>query len=389
MTADENAPDVRTSTLDLARQLIACRSITPDDGRSLEVVASRLEPLGFICERIDRGGVKNLWARHGEGRPLVCFAGHVDVVPPGPEAEWTTAPFAGVERDGWLYGRGAADMKGPLAAFVTAVERLVAAGAVGRGSLAVLLTSDEEGDAVHGTAAVVHQLRARGVVLDYCILGEPTSSATFGDTLKNGRRGSLNGTLQVRGVQGHVAYPERGRNPIHLAAPALAELAATSWDAGNDDFGPTTFQISNIHAGTGAPNVVPGTLAVDFNLRFSPVSPAEDLEARVEAALGRHGLDYDLRWTVNAEPFITPVGTLVNVVREAVGAVAGMTPELSTSGGTSDGRFLASIATELVEFGPLNDTIHKIDERVAIADLARLSVIYERIGRQLLGGTNA
>jgi succinyl-diaminopimelate desuccinylase len=385
MNAETPDADVRTATLDLARKLVGCRSVTPSDGGSLDLLAGRLEPLGFVCERIDRGGVKNLWARRGNSQPLVCFAGHVDVVPSGPEEQWSTPPFDGVARDGWLIGRGAADMKGPLAAFITAVERLARSGAADHGSLAVLLTSDEEGDAVDGTAAVVRELRDRRVVLDYCILGEPTSTRQFGDTLKNGRRGSLNGSLRVHGVQCHVAYPERGRNPIHLAAPALTELAATTWDSGNEYFGPTTFQVSNIHAGTGAPNVVPGALDVEFNLRFSPASPADDLKTRIEAILGRHGLDYDLTWNVTAEPFMTKVGLLVSAVREVVREVAGVSPELSTSGGTSDGRFLAAIATEIVEFGPLNDTIHKIDERVATDDLARLSVIYERIAARLLG----
>ena len=386
MTSDTPDPNVRAATLALARELIACRSVTPDDGGSLDLIARRLAPLGFACERIDRGGVRNLWARRGTAAPLVCFAGHVDVVPAGPLEQWSVPPFEGVERDGWLIGRGAADMKGPLAAFVTAVERMAQSPAGDRGSLAILLTSDEEGDAVDGTAAVVRELRRRGVVLDSCVLGEPTSSRQFGDTLKNGRRGSLNGSLRVHGVQCHVAYPERGRNPIHLAAPALAELAATDWDTGDEYFGPTTFQVSNIHAGTGAPNVVPGALDVDFNLRFSPASPADDLKTRIEALLGRHRLDYDITWAVTAEPFMTKVGPLVSAVREVVREVAGVSPELSTSGGTSDGRFLAAIATEIVEFGPLNDTIHKIDERVATDDLARLSMIYERIAARLLGG---
>jgi succinyl-diaminopimelate desuccinylase len=382
MAGDANDPAVRSSTVDLARQLIACRSVTPADGGSLDLIARRLESVGFVCERIDRGGVQNLWARLGERRPIVCFAGHVDVVPPGPEDQWSVPPFAGIERDGWLIGRGAADMKGPLAAFVTAVERAARSRSTAA-TLAVLLTSDEEGDAIDGSAAVVQELRRRDIVLDYCILGEPTSTRTFGDTLKNGRRGSLSGSLRVHGVQCHVAYPERGRNPIHQAAPALAELTTAVWDAGDEHFGPTTFQISNIHAGTGAHNVVPGTLDVEFNLRFSPASPATQLQDRIESLLHRHGLDYDIGWTVSAEPFITRAGGLVKAVQEAVNEVAGLTPHLSTSGGTSDGRFLASISTEIVEFGPLNDTIHKIDERVATDDLARLSAIYERIIERL------
>jgi succinyl-diaminopimelate desuccinylase len=382
---DRPDASAQAATLALATQLIACRSITPDDGGSLSLIAGRLAPLGFACERIDRGGVCNLWARVGTGAPLVCFAGHVDVVPPGPLEQWSAPPFEATGRDGWLIGRGAADMKASVAAMVTAAERIARHVSEDGGSLALLLTSDEEGDAVHGTAAVVDALQMRGTRLNYCILGEPTSSSAFGDTLKNGRRGSLSGVLRVHGVQCHVAYPERGRNPIHLAAPALAELSATVWDEGDECFGPTTFQISNIHGGTGAPNVVPGTLDVQFNLRFSPQSPAADLQSRVETILRRHGLAYDIEWTVSAEPFLTPAGTLVEAVREAVHRTTGVTPRLSTSGGTSDGRFLAAIADEIVEFGPLNETIHKIDERIAIADLGPLSGIYEDIARTLLG----
>ncbi|HUR35766.1 MAG TPA: succinyl-diaminopimelate desuccinylase [Vicinamibacterales bacterium] len=384
--ATPSSPAVaQADTLALARELVARPSITPDDAGCLGIVESRLGALGFVCERIARGGVTNLWARHGDVAPLVCFAGHVDVVPAGPEAEWTVPPFSAVVRDGFLFGRGAADMKGSVAAMVTAVERIVRADAAHPGSVALVLTSDEEGDALHGTAAVVDVLRLRGVTLDHCVVGEPTSAQRFGDTMKNGRRGSLSAVLRVRGIQGHVAYPERGRNPVHQAAPALAELAATVWDQGSDDFGPTTFQMSNIHAGTGAPNVVPGSLEVQFNLRFSPASPADRLKARVAALLERHGLDYELQWTLNAEPFVTPVGTLVEAVRRTVEVTTGERPALSTSGGTSDGRFLAAIAREVVEFGPMNDTIHQIDERVAVADLGVLSTIYEGTARTLLG----
>ena len=377
--------DPQSPTLALARQLIACRSVTPDDAGSLALVEARLAAAGFRCERIDRGGVSNLWARHGEGTPLVCLAGHVDVVPTGPVEQWSVPPFDAVVRDGFLVGRGAADMKASVAAMVTAAERLVRAAPGHPGSIALLLTADEEGDALHGTVAVVDALRARGTRLDYCLVGEPTSSAQFGDTVKNGRRGSLSGRLLVKGIQCHVAYPERGRNPVHDAAPALAELAATQWDAGNEYFGPTTFQISNIHAGTGAPNVVPGTLDVQFNLRFSPQSPAAWLQSRVQAVLERHGVDYELTWTVSAEPFMTPEGDLVEAVRDAVSRETGVTPALSTSGGTSDGRFLATIAGQVVEFGPMNDTIHKIDECVAVADLDPLARIYERVVRRLVG----
>ena len=377
--------DTQSRTLALAKQLIACRSITPDDAGCLALVEARLSVAGFTCERIDRGGVSNLWARHGPGAPLVCLAGHVDVVPTGPVEQWSVPPFDAVERDGFLIGRGAADMKASVAAMVTAAERLAMAGTAHAGSIALLLTADEEGDALHGTVAVVDALRRRGTRLDYCLVGEPTSASRFGDTIKNGRRGSLSGLLRVKGIQCHVAYPERGRNPIHDAAPALAELATTQWDAGNEYFGPTTFQISNIHAGTGAPNVVPGTLEVQFNLRFSPQSPAPRLQERVQAVLDRHGVEYELAWTISAEPFMTPEGDLVEAVREAVMEETGVTPALSTSGGTSDGRFLAAIAEQVVEFGPMNDTIHKIDERIAVADLGLLSAIYEGVVRRLLG----
>lgn len=378
--------DTTSDTLALAKALIACRSLTPSDAGSLALVEARLRPLGFACERIDRGGVTNLWAHHGTGGPIVCFAGHVDVVPTGPVEQWSAPPFDGVTRDGFLIGRGAADMKASVAAIVTALERFVSSRPAHRGSLALLLTSDEEGDAMHGTVAVVDQLRARGITLDHCIVGEPTSAERFGDTLKNGRRGSLSGVLRVKGVQCHVAYPERGRNPVHQAAPALAELSATLWDNGDQYFGPTTFQISNIHAGTGAPNVVPGELEVQFNLRFSPASPPGQLQARIRGILDRHGLEYDLQWIVSAEPFLTPEGELVAAVRDAVREVTQLTPALSTSGGTSDGRFLAAVARQVVEFGPMNDTIHKIDERVAVADLGPLSEVYERVARTLLGG---
>jgi succinyl-diaminopimelate desuccinylase len=374
--------DIQRETLQLARALIACRSITPVDGGALDLVASRLSAAGFICERLDRGKVGNLWARHGSSGPLVCLAGHVDVVPPGPVEEWSSDPFTPTERDGLLYGRGAADMKGPLAAMITAAER-VAQAMGGRGSIAILLTSDEEGDAVDGTAAVVSQLRERRETIDACIVGEPTSTERFGDTIKNGRRGSLNGRLRVRGQQCHIAYPERGRNPIHDAAPAIAALIAEPWDRGNEYFQPTSFQLSNIHAGTGASNVIPGTLEAWFNFRFSPESSAESLKTRVREILERHSLQYDLEWTLIGEPFLTRLGPFVAALTEAVESITGVRPELSTSGGTSDGRFLATLAREVVEFGPLNDSIHKIDERVRIDDLGPLSSIYERTVRSV------
>jgi succinyl-diaminopimelate desuccinylase len=379
--------DIQSDTLALARQLIACRSITPGDDGCLDVIAARLSAAGFVCERIDRGVVGNLWARHGSSGPLMCLAGHVDVVPPGPVEQWTSDPFTPSERAGLLYGRGAADMKGSVAAMVTAAERLARAPG-GRGSVAVLLTSDEEGDAVDGTAFAVSTLRARGDSIDACIVGEPTSTERFGDTIKNGRRGSLNGRLRVIGQQCHIAYPERGRNPIHDAASALAALVRAQWDRGNEYFQPTSFQISNVHAGTGASNIIPGSLDVWFNFRFSPESSASSLESRVREILdsrlpraseaSRAGVTYELEWTLIGEPFMTPRGPLVDAVTASVQSIAGIRPELSTTGGTSDGRFLATLAREVVEFGPLNESIHKIDEHVSIADLEPLSQIYER-----------
>jgi succinyl-diaminopimelate desuccinylase len=376
--------DVQADTLALAKALIARRSLTPADDGCLDVIAARLTAAGFACERLDRGGVSNLWARRGTSAPLVCLAGHVDVVPTGPVERWTSDPFTPVVRDGLLFGRGAADMKASVAALVTAVERFVATNPDHPGTIALLFTSDEEGDGIHGTAAVVETLRARQETIDACIIGEPTSAIRLGDTIKHGRRGSLQGTLTIRGVQCHIAYPEQGRNPIHEAAPALAELAATTWDLGDDAFSPTSFQVSNIHGGTGATNIIPGALQVVFNFRFSPESTAVGLEARVRSILDRHGLDYELTCTLAAQPFITPPGQLVDVMRDAVRAVTGVTPALSTTGGTSDGRFLADVSREVVEFGPLNASIHAVDEHVAVADLAPLSLVYERAITALL-----
>jgi succinyl-diaminopimelate desuccinylase len=377
---------VSDETLDLVKRLVACRSITPDDGGCLDLIASRLTALGFSCERVDRGVVRNLWARHGTGKPLVCLAGHVDVVPPGPVERWTSDPFVPTERDGYLYGRGVADMKTGVAALVTAAERIVAAHPRHAGSLALLLTSDEEGDAVDGTAAVIDLLRSRGETIDACILGEPTSTGQLGDALKRGRRGSLHGILTVKGMQGHVAYPELARNPIHIAMPALAELGATKWDAGDESFAPTSFQISNLHAGTGANNVIPGTLSAMFNFRFSPASPVDTLKARTQQILDRHHVEGEIEWTVGSLPFLSPRGRLVEALSAAVAAVTGITPQPSTGGGTSDGRFLAAISSELVEFGVSNATIHGIDERVCVADLAPLSRIYEQTIASLLVG---
>jgi succinyl-diaminopimelate desuccinylase len=377
--------DILTETLELAKRLIACRSVTPADGGALDLIVERLYNAGFACERLDRGQVRNLWARRGTAPPLVCLAGHVDVVPPGPLHQWTSDPFEAVERDGYLFGRGAADMKVAVAALVTAAERFAAAHPTPAGSLALLFTSDEEGDAVDGTRAVVDALRARDESIDFCILGEPTSTVLLGDGIKNGRRGSLHGVLTVRGAQCHIAYPEQGRNPIHEAAPAIAELVAAEWDKGTENFSPTSFQISNVRAGTGATNVIPGALEVVFNFRFSPDSPADRLQAGVHRILDRHGLLYDLTWTSASEPFMYPRARLAAELSAAIRTTTGTTPTLSTSGGTSDGRFLSAICHDLVEFGPVNESIHAIDERVRIADIAPLSQIYERVLGGVLG----
>ncbi len=373
-----------TPTLDLAAQLIARSSVTPEDGGCLEIVAARLAPLGFKLERIDRGGVSNLWARRGTAAPALCFAGHTDVVPPGPLDRWHSDPFAPEVRDGFLYGRGASDMKTSVAAFVTAVERFVSTRPDHAGSIALLLTSDEEGKAVDGTARVVAALQARGESIDFCVVGEPTAVAQLGDTIKNGRRGSLSGKLTVKGVQGHIAYPHLVQNPVHRVAPAIAELATTVWDAGNEYFPPTSWQISNFHAGTGADNVVPGTAEILFNFRFSTASTPDGLKARVREILDRHGVEYDVEWSLSAKPYLTGQGRLVEAAAAAIKAEAGIETELSTSGGTSDGRFIADLCPEVIELGPLNATIHKIDECIAVADVEPLSRIYERMLAQLL-----
>jgi len=373
------------ATLELAQALIARPSVSTDDAGCLDLIGARLAAIGFTLERIDVGAVSNLWARRGNTQPLVCFAGHTDVVPPGPLEQWRSPPFAPQIRDGVLYGRGAADMKSSLAAFVVACERFVAQRPEHAGSLALLLTSDEEGDAVDGTVRVVEALRARGTTIDCCIVGEPTSAEVFGDTVKNGRRGSLSAHLVVKGIQGHVAYPERVRNPVHQASPALAELAATRWDDGNEYFPPTSFQISNVRAGTGAGNVVPGSMDVWFNFRFSTASTVAGLRSRVRAVLDRHRLDYDIDWTLGGKPFLTPRGRLVDVVLAAIRDATGRSAALSTSGGTSDGRYIADICPEVVEFGPLNASIHKIDECVAVADLEPLTAVYLGALQRLLG----
>jgi len=377
-------PHPDSSTRALACDLIRRVSVTPEDAGCLEIIAARLEPLGFTLERIDRNQTCNLWAHRGSGGPLVCFAGHTDVVPTGPLERWTSNPFEPVERDGHLYGRGAADMKSSLAAFVTAIEVFVAEHPDHGGRIALLLTSDEEGDAEDGTIAVVDALEARGERLDYCIVGEPTSVERLGDMVKNGRRGSLSGTLTVKGQQGHIAYPHLAKNPIHLAAPALAELATTTWDEGNEYFPATSWQMSNIHAGTGANNVIPGSLEVMFNFRFSSDCTEEGLKARVHEVLDRHKLDYSIDWRLSGQPYLTPRGTLVDAIGDAIADTCGMRPEISTTGGTSDGRFIARICAQVVEFGPVNGTIHKIDERIAIDAFDPLSDIYRRTLENLL-----
>ncbi|MDE2598478.1 MAG: succinyl-diaminopimelate desuccinylase [Rhodocyclaceae bacterium] len=365
-----------SDVLDLTQALIARDSVTPNDAGCLDLIVERLRPLDFHLEFIRAGGVTNLWARRGNTAPVVCFAGHTDVVPTGPLDKWNSAPFKPEIRDGYLYGRGAADMKTSLAAFVVGIERFVAANPDHKGSIALLLTSDEEGDAIDGTVRVVETLKARGELLDCCIVGEPTSTAKLGDVIKNGRRGSLSGKLSVKGKQGHVAYPHLGRNPVHLAAAALAELTAATWDAGNEYFPPTTFQISNIHAGTGATNVIPGTMEVLFNFRFSTATTVDELKATVHAILDKHKLEYELIWNQGGKPFLTPRGTLVDALSGAIKAATGIDTELSTTGGTSDGRFIADICPQVVELGPVNATIHQINECVAVADMEPLAEIY-------------
>ena len=371
-------------TLELASALIARPSVTPDDQGCQQLLAARLEPLGFVIEHLRFGDVDNLWARRGSRKPSFVFAGHTDVVPPGPLDKWTSAPFDPVIRDGYLYGRGAADMKGSIAAMVTACERFIAEHADHQGSIAFLITSDEEGPSVNGTIKVIEVLQTRGEQIDWCLVGEPSSKDQVGDTIKNGRRGSLNGVLEILGKQGHVAYPQLADNPIHRAAPALAELCTVEWDAGNDFFPPTSFQISNIRAGSGTENVIPGSLEVMFNLRFSTESTADSMRARVEEILTRHGLDYVITWKVSGQPFLTPVGELVDAARAAIKSSVGIETRVSTSGGTSDGRFIAPTGAQVVELGPLNDTIHKINECVNAEELDKLSVIYEEILKQLL-----
>jgi succinyl-diaminopimelate desuccinylase len=372
------------SALKLAQELIARRSVTPEDGGCQELIAARLERAGFRVEPMKFGEVANLWARRGSGSPVVCFAGHTDVVPTGPLAEWHSDPFVPTIRDGKLFGRGAADMKSSIAAFVVAVEQFVKERPTHSGSVALLITSDEEGPSVDGTVKVVEELKRRNVRIDYCIVGEPTSVDWLGDMLKNGRRGSLSGKLTVRGIQGHVAYPHLAKNPVHLLAPALAELAKTQWDKGNESFPPTTWQISNIHAGTGAGNVIPGAVTVDFNFRFSTESTDASLRQRVESTLRKHGLEYGIEWTLGAKPFLSKDGRLASTVREASKKHTGRSAELSTTGGTSDARFIIEICPEIIELGPVNASIHKLNEHIELSQLEVLPRIYLDTLRALL-----
>ncbi len=368
----------------LTCDLIARPSVTPEDAGCQALLATRLQQAGFSCEHLRLGEVDNLWATHGQGAPVLVLLGHTDVVPSGPVEAWTSAPFDPQIRDGVLYGRGAADMKGSVAAFVVAAEQFVAAHPDHPGTLAVLLTSDEEGDAIDGVRRVADLFRERGQAIDWCITGEPSSTAVLGDLLRVGRRGSLSATLTVHGVQGHVAYPHKARNPIHLAAGALAELTAREWDDGYESFPPTSLQVSNIHAGTGANNVIPGELQVLFNLRYNPHWNAPALEQEIAALLDRHGLEYQLKWHRSGEPFYTPEGTLRRVAREVLGEFAGTAPEESTGGGTSDARFIAPLGAQCIEVGPVNASIHQVDENVSVADLQKLPELYRRLVERLL-----
>ena len=374
-----------SETVALTKDLIARNSVTPVDAGCQEVMCRRLAALGFRIEPLRFGSVDNFWARRGDSGPVLCFAGHTDVVPTGPLEEWRTDPFVPTVRDGMLYGRGAADMKSGLAAMVTATEEFVARHPAHRGSIAYLITSDEEGPSVDGTKRVVEVLNARREHIDYCLVGEPSSEHRIGDTVKIGRRGSLSGRLTVHGVQGHVAYPQLAENPVHTLAPALSELTSRIWDQGNEFFQPTTFQISNLNAGTGAPNVIPGELRARFNLRYSPVQTVDQLKATVEGILHRHGVRFTLEWYVSGEPFYTPPGPLSSAAIEAVREVTGITPKLSTGGGTSDGRFIAPMGAQVVELGVVNATIHKINESVRLEDIDVLHKLYFGVLRNLLG----
>ncbi|OWY36300.1 succinyl-diaminopimelate desuccinylase [Herbaspirillum aquaticum] len=373
-----------SKTLALTQELMSLSSVTPEDKGCQARLAELLTPLGFVCETIQSGDVTNLWARKGTAQPLVVFAGHTDVVPTGPLEKWQSHPFQPTLRDGRLYGRGASDMKTSIAAMVVACEEFTAAHPDHKGSIGFLITSDEEGPAIDGTVVVCNALKARGEQLDYCIVGEPTSAKTLGDMIKNGRRGTMSGKLTVKGIQGHIAYPQLARNPIHQAAPALAELVAEQWDAGNEYYLPTSWQISNIHGGTGASNVIPGEVVIDFNFRFSTASTVEGLQQRVHAILDKHGLEYDLKWTVGGLPFLTPRGDLSDALSKAIKDETGLDTELSTTGGTSDGRFIAQICPQVIEFGPPNDSIHKIDEHIEVRYIDPLKNIYRKTLENLL-----
>lgn len=375
-----------SAVLQLSKDLIACKSVTPDDGGCHAELARHLNKANFACETLTFGDVSNLWARRGTTAPLFVFAGHIDVVPTGPLDQWTSDPFTPTERDGKLYGRGASDMKSSVAAFVTAVEEFVANHPDHNGSIGLLITSDEEGPALDGTVKVCAELAARNERPDYCIVGEPTSVSQLGDTVKNGRRGSLSGKLVVKGKQGHVAYPHLARNPIHLLAPALTQLAQTQWDQGNEHFPPTTFQVSNIHAGTGVSNVIPGAATLDFNFRFSTASTPESLKERVINVLNQHQLDFDLEWTLGGEPFLTAGGELGRALHRAIQEETGISTQSSTTGGTSDGRFIAKICPQVIEFGPINATIHQINEHIDINTLEPLKNIYRKTLENLLLG---
>ena len=370
-------------TLELTFDLIRRESVTPEDADCQQLMMKRLTDIGFTCTELNFGEVKNFWAVRGESGPLFCFAGHTDVVPTGPTAAWSNPPFEPAIIDGFVHGRGAADMKGSLAAMITACESFVAANPDHSGRIAFLITSDEEGPAVNGTVKVVEWLQQQGEHIDFCLVGEPSSTEQVGDIIKNGRRGSLGCRMLVHGVQGHVAYPHLARNPVHQAAPALAELAATEWDQGNDHFPATSFQISNINAGTGATNVIPGTLEVVFNFRFSTETTDQALRERTEAIFAKHGLDVELDWNLSGQPFLTAEGELVNATLNAIKTVTGREGTLSTAGGTSDGRFIAPTGSQVVELGPVNATIHKVDECAKAADIEQLSDIYAEILRQL------
>lgn len=373
-----------SSTVQLARDLINIDSVTPDDKGCQELMIQRLEKIGFHIERLRFGEVDNLWAKHGNAKPLFVFAGHTDVVPSGPPENWNTPPFETTITDGILYGRGAADMKGSLAAMVTACERFIDKHPQHKGAIGFLITSDEEGPAIDGTVKVIDYLHKNNEPIDMCLVGEPSCTSKLGDTIKNGRRGSLGATLVVHGIQGHVAYPHLAKNPIHLLAPAIAELTSIEWDQGNEFFPPTSFQISNINAGTGATNVIPGDIEMVFNFRFSTELTPEKISAQVETLLNQYDFDYTIEWNLSGYPFLTSEGELVEAAQQSISEITGLKTELSTAGGTSDGRFIAPTGSQVIELGPLNATIHKVNECVATKDLDDLSLIYETILKKLL-----